>query len=42
MQFLEWFAPRKGANGAENLVFQALQFEQMGICRKFPGETGEA
>jgi hypothetical protein len=28
------------ANGVENLVLQALQFQQVGICRKSPG--GEA
>jgi hypothetical protein len=30
-------APWKVANGAENIVLQALQFQQVGICRKFPG-----
>jgi hypothetical protein len=40
MQFSDWCAPWKVANGAEKLVLQALQFQQMGICRKFPG--GEA
>jgi hypothetical protein len=32
-------APWKIANGAENPVLQALQFQQMGFCRKFPGGT---
>jgi hypothetical protein len=27
----------KFASGAENLVLQVLQFQQMDICRKFPG-----
>jgi hypothetical protein len=39
MQFSDWCAPWKVANGAENLVLQALQFPQMGICRKFPVVT---
>jgi hypothetical protein len=30
-------APRKVANGAENLILQVLQFQKMGFCRKFPG-----
>jgi hypothetical protein len=38
MQFSDQCAPWKIANGAENLVLQALQFQQMGICRKFPDE----
>jgi hypothetical protein len=29
-------APWKIANGTENPVLQALQFQQMGFCRKFP------
>jgi hypothetical protein len=29
MQFSDWCAPRKVANGAENLVAQVLQFQQM-------------
>jgi hypothetical protein len=37
MQFSDWCAPWKIASGVENLVLQALQFQQMGICRKFPG-----
>jgi ribosomal protein S19E (S16A) len=37
MEFSDLCAPWKIVNGAENLVLQALQFEQMGICRKFPG-----
>jgi hypothetical protein len=32
-------APWNIANGAENPVLQALQFQQMGFCRKFPGGT---
>jgi hypothetical protein len=28
----------KFASGAKNLVWQALEFQQMGIFRKFPGE----
>jgi hypothetical protein len=34
MQFSGWCTPWKIANGVENLVLQALQFQQ--ICRKFP------
>jgi hypothetical protein len=37
MQFSAWCAPWKVANGAKNLVLQALQSQQVGICRKFPG-----
>jgi hypothetical protein len=37
MQFSDWCEPWKIANGAESLVLQALQFQQMGICRKFAG-----
>jgi hypothetical protein len=29
--------PWKIANGEENLDLQALQFQQMGVCSKFPG-----
>jgi hypothetical protein len=32
--------PWEIANGAENPVLQALQFQQMDFCRKFPGGTG--
>jgi hypothetical protein len=39
MQIADWHVPWKIANGAENLGLQALQFQQMGICRKFPGGT---
>jgi hypothetical protein len=34
MQFSDWCAPWKVANGAENLVLQVLQFQQVGICSK--------
>jgi hypothetical protein len=37
MQFSDRCAPWKIASGAENLILQALQFQQMVICRKFPG-----
>jgi hypothetical protein len=37
MQFSDWCAPWKVANRAESLVLQVLQFQQVGICRKFPG-----
>jgi hypothetical protein len=37
MQFSDPCVPWKIANGAENLVLQALQFQQMDICHKFPG-----
>jgi hypothetical protein len=30
-------APWKIANDVENLVLQALQFLELGVCRKFPG-----
>jgi hypothetical protein len=36
-QFSDQCAPWTLANGAENLVLQALQFQQMGISLKFPG-----
>jgi hypothetical protein len=36
MKFVDWYAPWKVASGAENLVLQALQFQKVGICRKFP------
>jgi hypothetical protein len=39
MQFADRRVPWKIANSAENLVLQALQFQQTGICRKFPGGT---
>jgi hypothetical protein len=39
MQFADRRVPWKIVNGAENLVLQALQFQQMGICRKLPGGT---
>jgi hypothetical protein len=38
MQFANRCAPWKLTTGAENLVLQALQFKQMGVCRKFTGE----
>jgi hypothetical protein len=30
-------APWKISDGAENPVLQALQFQKIGVCRKFPG-----
>jgi hypothetical protein len=40
MQFADWRVPWKIANGAENRVLQALQFQQMGICHEF--KAGQA
>lgn len=37
--YLESMYSLEFANGAENLVLQALQFSLMSIYRKFPGET---
>jgi hypothetical protein len=37
MQTTSRCAPWKIASYAENLVLQALQFEKMSVCRKFPG-----
>jgi hypothetical protein len=37
MQIMDRCAPWKLDNGAENLVLQALQFQKIGVCRKFPG-----
>jgi hypothetical protein len=34
MQFSDRCGPWKVSNGAENLILQAVQFQQMGICRK--------
>jgi hypothetical protein len=36
MQFSDRYAAWKVANGSENIVLQALQFQQMAICCKFP------
>jgi hypothetical protein len=36
MHIADRCAPWKRANGAENLVLQALQFQYVGFCRKFP------
>jgi hypothetical protein len=37
VQLAKRCAPWKFTNGAENFVLQALQFQEVGICRKFPG-----
>jgi hypothetical protein len=39
MQFADLRVPWKIGKGAEYLVLQALQFQQMGICREFPEGT---
>jgi hypothetical protein len=36
VQLMDWCAPWKFTSGVENLVLQALQFQKVGICRKFP------
>jgi hypothetical protein len=36
---MDWCAPWKIANRADNLFFQALQFEEMDVCHKFLGGT---
>jgi hypothetical protein len=41
MQFADWCAPWKFANSAENHVLQALQFQKIGVCRKFPGGASD-
>jgi hypothetical protein len=40
MQIADQCAPWKIASGAENLVLQVLQFQKVGVCRKFPGWAG--
>jgi hypothetical protein len=40
MQIADGFAPCKIASVAENLVLQALQFQKIGVCRKFSGWAG--
>jgi hypothetical protein len=40
MQIADRCAPRKIANGADNLVLQTLHFQKMGACYKFPGGEG--
>jgi hypothetical protein len=37
VQLADRCALRKFTNGTVNLVFQALQFQNVGICSKFPG-----
>jgi hypothetical protein len=38
MQFAGRRASWKVANGAKNLVPQALQFQKLDVCRQLPGE----
>jgi hypothetical protein len=40
MQIADRCAPWKVSNGAQNPVLQALQFQQLGFCRKLSGGTG--
>jgi hypothetical protein len=40
VQLADRRAPQKFTNGAENLVLQALQFQKVGVCRKF--QEGQA
>jgi hypothetical protein len=42
VQLADRCAPRKFANSVENLVLQALQFQKVGICRKFPGGASQS
>jgi hypothetical protein len=37
VQLADWCEPWKFTSGAESLVLQALQFQKVDICRKFPG-----
>jgi hypothetical protein len=37
VKIADWRAPWKISNGVEKLVLQALQFQEVGVCRKFPG-----
>jgi hypothetical protein len=39
MHIADQFAPREIANGAENFILQALQFQCIGFSCKFPGGT---
>jgi hypothetical protein len=36
VHFADWCAPWKFASGAENHVLQAVRFQKVDICRKFP------
>jgi hypothetical protein len=40
MQIADRCAPWKITTDAERPILQALQFQFMGFCRKFPGGTG--
>jgi hypothetical protein len=40
MKFADRCAPWKIVNSAENRVLQALQFQKIGVSRKFPGGAG--
>jgi hypothetical protein len=33
MQIADWYAPWKVSSDVDNLVLQALQFEERGACR---------
>jgi hypothetical protein len=37
MQFADWCVPWKITTSAENHVLQALQFQEICVCRKLPG-----
>jgi hypothetical protein len=39
VQLVDRCEPCKFTNDVENLVLQALQFQKVGICNKFPGEA---
>jgi len=40
MQFAYRCAPWKVTSRAESLVLRALQFQKIGVCRKFSGGAG--
>jgi hypothetical protein len=40
MKFSDRCALWKIADGAKNVTLQALQFQKIGVCRKFPGGSG--
>jgi hypothetical protein len=39
VQLMDQYATSEFTSDAENLVLQALQFQKVGICSKFPGEA---